>query len=47
MGQDQEGAHSKESLFDPDTYQRGIRRWFSMFYNSSTDKFIAYFTKLV
>ncbi len=47
MGLEREGEESKESLFDAEIYQAGIRRWFALFYNSSTEKFISYFTRLL
>lgn len=47
MGMDQEGEESKESHVDADVYKAGIRRWFSLFHNSNTEKFIAYFTRLL
>lgn len=47
MGLEKEGEESKESLFDAETYSQGIKRWFAMFYNSSTEKFINYFTRLI
>ena len=48
MGLEREGEEeSKESMFDAETYKQGIRRWFAMFYNSSTEKFISYFKRLL
>jgi hypothetical protein len=36
-----------ETLCPAEIYRRGIRRWFAMFYNSNTDKFIAHFKRLM
>lgn len=47
MGLEREGEESKESVFDVDVYKQGIKRWFAMFYNSSTEKFINYFQRLI
>jgi len=47
MGLDRDGEESKDSLFDAETYKKGIKRWFAMFYNSNTEKFITYFKRLM
>lgn len=44
---EQEGEESKENPIDAQVYKSGIRRWFSLFHNSNTEKFIAYFTRLI
>jgi hypothetical protein len=43
---ERDGLESKDSVFDIETYRQGIRRWFALFYNSSTEKFINYFNRL-
>ena len=47
MGFEKDGFESKDSMFDVEIYKQGIKRWFAMFYNSSTEKFISYFTRLL
>jgi hypothetical protein len=47
MGLEREAEEHKEILFDAEIYKSGIIRWFSMFYNSSTEKFINYFKRLL
>ena len=47
MGMEKEGEEAKESPFDAEIYKSGIKRWFSLFHNSNTEKFISYFTRLV
>jgi hypothetical protein len=47
MGLEREGEESKENNFDADTYKLGIKRWFSLFHNSNTEKFINYFSRLL
>jgi hypothetical protein len=40
MGMEKEGEEAKESPFDAEIYKQGIKRWFSLFHNSNTEKFI-------
>lgn len=47
MGLEKEGHETNESPFDAEIYRLGIKRWFSMFHNSSTEKFISYFSQLI
>jgi hypothetical protein len=48
MGMEREGnEESKEGQFDAEVYKQGIKRWFSLFHNSNTEKFISYFTRLI
>ena len=35
------------SLCSPETYKKGLRRWFGLFHNSSTEKLIHYMTRLL
>ena len=50
MGLEREPEETKELLepiCDMDMYKKGLQRWFALFYNSSTDKFISYFQRLL
>jgi len=48
MGMEREGnEESKEEQFDAEVYKQGIKRWFSLFHNSNTEKFISYFSRLI
>lgn len=48
MGKEIDLEHdTPETLTQPADYKKGIKRWFAMFYNSNTDKFIEYLRMLM
>ena len=47
LERDFEEANEDEFQCASAEYQQGAKRWFTMFYNSMTSKFIEYFQKLI
>jgi len=48
MGKEIDMEHGAPSIqCQAADYKRGIKRWFAMFYNSNTDKFISYLRMLM
>ena len=49
MGLERSLKHVYEDTFEcvPEVYAEGIKRWFAMFYNNQTEKFIFFFEKLI